>query len=597
MKRTNQVFIVLSLGFILATVGFAGEGESSAPKREKRAQERVQIKVTPWGRTQAEIDQANARVERSAEVQKLLSGTRYRFLESNYIENESKSQAAQIPNRFRVVFYDYTNDRTIIAESGFDSQSPVTARQQFYQPNPNNEEYEEAVRILQKDVRFGGLLRGDRIRAFRPMPPITVLSGTSQRLVNVGIEGLGDSADNEVVSVGIKSGEVFRYERRAPDASSAATEACGIPDSNQSVTGRGTAGQYQLAVTQGGTTLWEMLVIRPSASSGTMASGIEVRDVKYKGKSVLKRGHAPVLNVQYVPRPGESSCGAFRDWQYEEGQFNAPTAGAIYPNGADGGIAVLADGQAATTSLETGDDTGNFRGVAIYRQNNEVVMISEMNAGWYRYIMEWRFADDGTIRPRYGFGATNNSCVCWRHNHHVYWRLDFDVVTPNNRVFQTERGRKFIQPISAELTRMKNLSTNRSLLIQAGTGDEAYLLVPSVTDGEAVFKYPETGVVSDFGRSDLWVLRYKSVSGGTNLQNEIDDGWNAVVGNCTTTGGSCINIDKFINGESVVNQDVVVWYGAHFVHADGQNILNPDRSPSILSGSHVVGPDIRPVRW
>ncbi len=598
MRKLNRVFSGLGIGLILATVGLAGGGET-APKRERRSrqQQQIEIKVTPWGRTQAEVDAANARVERSPEVQKELAGVRYRRLESSYLENEVKGQPTQIPTEFRVVFYDYTNDRTIVAESGFDNSSAVSVRRESFQPNPNDEEFAEAVRILQGDERFGGLMRGDRIRTFRPMPPVTVLSGTTERLVNIGIEGSNDTTSNEVVSVSINRAEVLRYDRRAPETSNAAPDACGVPSSGQSTTSRGTAGQYQLQVTEGRNVIWEMLVIRPAASSGTMASGIEVRDVKYRGKSVLKRGHAPVLNVQYTPRSGEGSCGPYRDWQYEEGAFDAPATGATYPNGVNGGIAVLADGQTATTALDSGTDTGNFRGVAIYKQDNEIVMVSEMNAGWYRYIMEWRFANDGTIRPRYGFGATNNSCVCYRHNHHVYWRFDFDVVNPNNKVFQVERGRRFLQPITTELTRLKNFQTNRSLLIQNSTGDEAYQLVPNKTDGDAIFTYPENGTTSDFGRSDMWVMKYKSVAGGTNVQNEIDDGWSSIGGNCTATGGSCININSFLNNESVVNQDVVVWYGAHFVHADGANLLNPDRSPSILSGSHVVGPDLRPVRW
>ena len=599
MKQFIRGLCVLGLGLILTTVGFSGVGgNESAPKRGRRAQEKVEIQVTPWGRSQAEVDAANVRVEHSAEVQKELNGTRYRLLESRYVENEVKGQPAQIPTRLRTVFYDYTNDRTIIAESGFDESSPVTVRQEFYQPNPNDEEFAEAVRVLQNDARFTARMRGEQIRTFRPMPPVTVLGGTTERLVNVGIEGLANSNDNEVVSVSVKRAEVVRYDNRAPQTSSAAPDACGIPSANQGVVGRGTAGQYQMTVFQGGRTpLWEMLVIRPAASSGTMASGIEIRDVKYKGKSVLKRGNAPVLNVLYIPRPGEGSCGPYRDWQYNEGYFNAPATGATYPNGEFGGIAVLADGQTATTSLENGTDTGNFRGVAIYRQNNETVMVSEMEAGWYRYIMEWRFADDGTIRPRYGFGATNNSCVCSRHNHHVYWRFDFDIVNPTNKVFQVERGRKFLKPITTEMTGFKSVQTNRSLLIQNSTGDEAYMLVPNITDGDAIFKYTETGVTTDFGRNDFWVLRYKNVVGGSDFQNEIDDGWTSIGGSCTTNGGACINITPFVNNESVLNQDVVVWYGAHFVHADGANLMNPDRSPSILSGTHVVGPDIRPVRW
>ena len=321
-----------------------------------------------------------------------------------------------------------------------------------------------------------------------------------------------------------------------------------------------------------------MLVIRPVASSGTNASGVEVRDVRYRGKMVLKRGHVPILNVQYTG----GQCGPYRDWEDQEDAFQAPAAGATDPAP---GIRLLAPGQIATTALESGNDTGNFNGVAVYTQNNETVMVSEMAAGWYRYIMEWRFDNDGTIRPRYGFGATNNSCVCFVHNHHAYWRFDFDIVNPNNNIFQVERGRKFITPITTETRLLRNYQTNRSLLIQNGSGNEAYLLVPNLTDG----------VADTFGKSDFWILRYKNVFQGTPVQNEIDDGVT-----CVTCGGlsGAIQIDPYLNGESLENQDLVVWYGAHFVHADGANTLNPDRTGrNILSGSHVVGPDLRPIRW
>ena len=149
--------------------------------------------------------------------------------------------------------------------------------------------------------------------------------------------------------------------------------------------------------------------------------------------------------MQYV----NNTCGPYRDWQYAEGNFNAPDAGASNPAP---GIRILAPGQVATTAVETGNDAGNFRGVAVYQQDvgfgNELVMVSEMNAGWYRYIMEWRFAPDGTIRPRYGFGSVTNGCVCNPRTHHVYWRFDFDIVQPNNKVFKVERGRKFLTPLN-----------------------------------------------------------------------------------------------------------------------------------------------------
>ena len=79
-------------------------------------------------------------------------------------------------------------------------------------------------------------------------------------------------------------------------------------------------------------------------------------------------------------------------------------------------------------------DSGNFRGVAIYRDGQEVVVVSELEAGYYRYVSEWRLHDDGTISPRFGFSAVENPCVCEVHHHHVYWRFDFDILSEGNNV-------------------------------------------------------------------------------------------------------------------------------------------------------------------
>jgi hypothetical protein len=192
---------------------------------------------------------------------------------------------------------------------------------------------------------------------------------------------------------------------------------------------------------------------------------------------VLKRGHVPVLNVKYV-----TGCGPFRDWQYSEGFFSAPDAGA---QDVAAGIRILAAGQVATTSVESHNDAGNFRGVAIYTQDvglgPEVVMVTEMEAGWYRYIMEWRFGADGTIRPRYGFASTANSCVCLQRTHHVYWRFDFDVVNPNNRVYLMERGRKYQQLIESESAFFKRPGTNRTFKIQTPRATKHINLSPAQT--------------------------------------------------------------------------------------------------------------------
>lgn len=564
------VFVILSVNFVFAT------GENTS-KRAKRAAQSLQIKIVPWGPTQEIVDAAARRAELSPAVQNFLRGAKYRLLEISYIENETKSATSQPPTRFRVLFYDYTNDRSIVAEGDFAAREAIAAREEFSQPVPNDEEFEEAIAILKSDSRFAALKDG-LLTPFRPMPPVTVLDGTIERLVNVGLDS-GSGAENEVVSVGIKRRNVIRYDENAPPSSRATPDACGIPNASQTTTSNGTAGQYQMTVLDGANPLWEMLIIRPSASSGhsQKRSGVEVRDVKYRGKSVLSRGHVPILNVQYV----NGECGPYRDWQYQEDMFATPASGNTDPAA---GIRLVADGQIATTALDTGIDTGNFRGVAVYKQDvgngTEVVLITELQAGWYRYLMEWRFGPDGTIRPRFGFGATDNSCVCFAHNHHVYWRLDFDVVQPNNKVFRMERGRKFLQPLATELFTNKNLQTRRGLLIQNSAGNEAYQLMPNPTDG----------AVDAFGVHDMWVLRFQGASKSSPTQ--LEDGIS-----CVTCSTAFIQIDPFINGESIVDQDVVVWYGAHFLHNDGVNLIDPDHTSQVLSGSHVVGPDIRAVRW
>ena len=576
MNKFNQIFVGLLLGFtVLVNFTFA-DGTRSQRKSEKP----VEIIVTPWGQSRSAVEAAKLRAESSQAVQKQLNGTRYRLLEFNYLENENKSEPTQIPTQFRAVFYDYTNDRTIAAEGDFAGNQEITAREISYQPIPNDEEFAEAVGVLQGNKNFGEMLKDETLNAYRPMPPVTVLDGTKERLINVGLDARENAAGkNEIVSVSLKNGQVFRYEKGAPETSSASPTSCGLPNAGQFTTARGTEGEYQLTVKQNRVILWKMLVIRPSASSGTLASGIEVRDVNYKGKSVLKRGHVPVLDVQYP----NGACGPYRDWQFQEDMFQTD------PDSTDPapGIRILPPGKIAQTIVDNGDDVGDFKGVAIYTENDETVLVSEMQAGWYRYVMKWRFANDGTIRPRYGFEAVRDGCVCNLHNHHAYWRFDFDIVNPNNKVFQTERGRKFLQPITTETTMLKRVQTNRSLLIQNSTGDEAYLLVPNLTDG----------VAGDFGRSDFWVLQYKNVIGGTPLQNEIDDGYIYTNGDCTETDGSCINIDKFVNGESVKDKDIVVWYGAHFIHDDAGSSDSRTNNPSDHEKSHIVGPDIRPVRW
>jgi hypothetical protein len=542
---------------------------------KSRAAQPFDIRAVPYGPTEKDVEATKSRIARDPSVRSAIAGAKTRLVGFEFLNAET-DPAGSPPTMFRATFYNYTSDLAVIAEGDLAGRQPIKVREARFDPVASPEEFEAAKQLITAEAKLTA--RGP-IEFYEAMPPVSNRNG--ERLVNIGVRN-PETGDNQIVGVSFKSDSVIRYENNAPPMARAEAGAgCGVASSGQGSTGVGLAGTLSLTAMEAGNAnpVWEMLVVRPSSSSGGTfeGSGVEIRDVKYRGKSVLKRGHLPVLNVQYV-----SQCGPFRDWQYSEGYFQIPTTGVTFPAGPSGGFAQIASPGIATTIVETGNDTGNFQGVAIYQQNvagvNEMVLVSELNAGWYRYIMEWRFGFDGRIKPRYGFGSIENSCVCIQRTHHAYWRFDFDIVQPNNKVFIMERGRKFQVPVETEGAFFRNYARNRSFLIQNANGDEAYTITPNPTDSSVT---DALGNLTDaFGKGDFWLFRFQ---GSAASPGELDD---------PNTDRS-INIAPWLNNESLVNQDIVIWYGAHQTRKDGASFT----APNVLTGQHVIGPELRPVRW
>ncbi|MGB7925248.1 MAG: hypothetical protein WCF57_18565 [Pyrinomonadaceae bacterium] len=542
------------------------------PAPPSKAQGELSIKAVPWGPSQSDVDAATRVVLRHPEVLKYLRGTNFRKLSFELISTDDKSSATPTPpTRFRTYIYDYTNNRNIIAEGSFANPAAIAVSFSLDQPPPSEEEFAAAKYILSRDPKIGAAIRDKSLKTYHPMPPVLYPDSAKSRVERTIMVGLTPSGANnfrnEVVGVNMTRRTVVRYESGAPPTSMATAAACGIAGASQTSTSNGTAGTFQVVVSRGGTELWNFLAVRPSASSGNSSerSGIELQNVKYRGKSVLKRAHVPVLNVKY----DGNVCGPFRDWQYQEGMFQTDAAAF-----SDIGPGFRITKNPATTSLESGNDTGNFRGVAVYTEGSEVVLVSELNAGWYRYIHEWRLDDNGTIRPRYGFGATNNSCVCAIHHHHVYWRFDFDITTAEkNAVFPVVEGLWQPPAITNEGQFFRNQATQSWMVKNTVSGD-SYKILPG-NDGTA-YQDPLA-----YGKGDVWVLLYRAT--------ELDD----------PNTDSSANIDAWVNNESVNGQDIVIWYGGHFDHTDGGNIadVKDTHAVDILSGSHVIGPDLIPLNW
>jgi hypothetical protein len=531
----------------------------------------LRVECKPWGPEPAVYEQISRELLANPALAAHLKGTRHRLLSIEAVDDDPRTKSEgppSPPTHFRAKVYDYTNGLTVHAVGSFAEPARLEISESGEQPLPSREEFEEAARAVLAHPDLARAAEEHRLRPYPPMPPLVITErpdGRIERTVAVGLisEGSNPRRGHEIAAFNLERQEVLRFAARAPGLALAGDGTCGLPYAAQT-TVNNAPGQVWVTVHQGGTEIWKFLAVRPAASSGLRGSGVELRYVDYRGKRVLYRAHVPILNVRY----DADACGPYRDWQNEEGMLHA--------DGADVAPGFRFCPTPATTILDTGVDTGNFLGVAIYVKGQEVVLVSEMEAGWYRYVSEWSLASNGTIRPRFGFTAVNtSSCVCHKHHHHAYWRFDFDIATPgNNRVLEYNdppiiansnwHAKKF------EIKRFRDPSHKRHWRVENSSTHQGYDILPGPNDGVAT-NSPDW----DFPRGDLWVLRYHS--------NELDDGVNH-------TGPPCeAEIDKFVNGEPVENQDVVIWYGAHFTH-------DVTSEPPGDFG-HIVGPDLKPVKW
>jgi hypothetical protein len=520
----------------------------------------LNVEVVPWGPGPEDARSAVAEALEHPAVAAELGEGDHRVLSVTPIFPDPEGGEQPEPSHVQAEVYDYTKERAVFVDAPIGGAGGAAATSSARQPLPTAEERQAAVDVIRDDAELGPALGEGGLIPYRPMPPLIadeLPDGRIERTIAVGLRPAGNGAEHEIVGVTLGRRELVRFEGGAPPGSLAGPHTCGLPDAGQT-TAQGVPGAAKVTVRRGGEELWRFVVIRPAASSGTNGSAIELRTVAYRGKRVLRRAHVPILNVRY----DDDACGPYRDWQNEEGRLDA--------TGEDVAPGFRLCPAPAQSILESGHDHGNFRGTAIYVDGEEVVLVCELQAGWYRYVSYWRLHADGTIRPRFGFGAVESSCVCNRHHHHVYWRLDFDVVdAARNEVREFNdppvSGTSNWHTLRHEIRRERNPQRERRWRVVNRDGDERYTLLPGASDGKA----------DNFGVGDLWALRKRP--------GEIDDG----VGFTTDPDEARAHLNRFLTGQSIAGADVVLWYAAHFshdVHEEG-------------GGEHIVGPELVAGGW
>lgn len=237
-----------------------------------------------------------------------------------------------------------------------------------------------------------------------------------------------------------------------------------------------------------------------------------------------------------------------------------------------------------------------FRGPDEQRQGNWLRLFSVSTSGEYNYVPEWRFYDNGTIEPlmgatgklqrfgtsaQYGWPVRSNTVVGISHIHNYYWRLDFDIgeegaddiveeISLQNDALavsrlESEAGRS-MAPDQMRTWRIRDGA------IQNGGGNHiAYELTPRLTSHR-----DEGPSYEPWTHNDFYATTYRSC--------ERYVSHNPAFNQCGT------DVSKFVNGESLLEADVVIWYGVTFHH------LPRDEDEPYMH-THWDGFQILPMNW
>ncbi|WP_328767923.1 copper amine oxidase [Streptomyces sp. NBC_00286] len=217
------------------------------------------------------------------------------------------------------------------------------------------------------------------------------------------------------------------------------------------------------------------------------------------------------------------------------------------------------------------------------RQGKDLLVYTVNQTGWYEYITEWRFQDDGQINMN--VGATGSLSpgdydagdgrgwpigkgakdYATSHSHNVFWRLNFGLDgNPKNKVEQYDskvsppaqggeapRNKTTRTPITKELAGdAKNMRWWRVVSTTGKNKDDhprSYEIVPGATS-----KYPGRS----YTKHDVYFTQYKKCEQFASHNPR----------NCGAGGGK--SVDKWVNGQNLTHPVAWVNIGFHHVARD-----------------------------
>ncbi|MFD8590224.1 copper amine oxidase [Streptomyces sp. NPDC059637] len=224
-------------------------------------------------------------------------------------------------------------------------------------------------------------------------------------------------------------------------------------------------------------------------------------------------------------------------------------------------------------SSDIGEDPGRTDSA----QGDDLVVYVVNSVGYYHYITQWNFSDDGTVTAKegatgnlspadYDAGDTTgmplgkgNRDKATSHHHNVFWRLDFDIDgSEKAKVEQWDT-----KPDGRSADGVARLRTTRKRLVKETAGDAApsrWWRVVSNTgknaDGhprswEIVQQHTDKYAPHEYTSHDVYFTQYKGCEKYASGNREFEP-------RCADT------VDRFVDGQELTRP--VVWVNVGFHH-------------------------------